>query len=115
MTAEKSDLMFADSALLKTQADGTFSIDTRETSKFKSQRVLNKWQVHVEISATPSAGSLTLAVKSQGATAYQDLSGTIDLVNGPYIKTFEVVADSIQVTPSGFDADKTYSVYFTAV
>jgi hypothetical protein len=66
--------------------------------------------VAVVVSATPAAGTLTVAIRTPGSTDYVSI-GSIDLVNGPYVVTFEAFADSLQLTPVLFDAAKTYSVY----
>ena len=91
----------------KTQADGAQSIDLLEADSALIH------QLHVEVSATPGAGTLAVAVKTPGATGYITLSGTIDLTNILLYK-IEGLVESIQVTPTGFDADKTYDVYVTS-
>jgi hypothetical protein len=67
-------------------------------------------QIHVEVSATPAAGTLAVAVKTPGAANYITLSGTIDLTDIALFK-IEGLVESIQLTPTGFDGDKTFDVY----
>ncbi|MCK9325578.1 MAG: hypothetical protein M0P69_08760 [Bacteroidales bacterium] len=92
-------------ATSKTQAGGAFvfSIPT-------ALQGLKEHQLQVEVSATPTAGTLSIGVKSVGASEYATLSSTIDLVNGPYLVRFTATAESIRITPNSFDAAKTYNV-----
>lgn len=68
-------------------------------------------QIQVELSATPAAGVLTIGFKTPGASGYVTLTHQIDLVNGPYLYQIYGFIESLQFTPVGFDADKTYSVF----
>lgn len=95
------------SLLTKTQADGaqTVSLGVFDCAKLH--------QIQVSVSSTPAAGTLTVAVKTPGAATYSDLSWDIDLTDLATNSVFQFAgyAESIQFTPSGFDADKTYTVY----
>lgn len=92
--------------LTKTQADGAeaVSIGSFDSSKLH--------QLQVSVSATPTAGTLTVAIKTPGASDYAPLPWTIDLTALATNSVFQFsgFAESIQVTPTGFDGDKTYSV-----
>lgn len=72
-------------------------------------------QVQVEVSATPSAGTLAVAVRSPGATDFVTLDGAFDLTGTELLKTFgPVFAAELRFTPANFDAAKTYSVIVTS-
>jgi len=92
----------------KTQADGAQEI---ELGAYDSARLI---QLQIAVSATPAAGTLAISIKSPGASAYVDLSHTIDLVNGPYLYQIVAFAAAVKITPASFDADKTYDVYLVA-
>lgn len=68
-------------------------------------------QIQVELSATPATGVLTIGLKTPGASGYATLTHQIDLVNGPYLYQIYGFIESLQFTPVGFDAGKTYSVF----
>lgn len=87
----------------KTQADGAVSVSL---SSYDSMML---HQIHVSTSATPAAGTLTVAIKTPGASTYVSLSPTIDLTSISLFQ-FTGYAESIRFTPTGFDGDKTYSV-----
>lgn len=95
------------SILTKTQADGaqTISLDVFDCAKLH--------QIQVSVSATPAAGILTVGVKTPGAATYAALPWTIDLTDLATNSLFQFTgfATSIQITPTGFDGDKTYTVY----
>lgn len=95
------------SILAKTQADGaqTVSLEVFDCAKLH--------QLQVSTSAVPTAGILTVAVKTPGSSTYNDLPWTIDLTDlaTTSVFQFEGFAESIQITPTGFDAAKTYTVY----
>jgi len=86
----------------KTQADGAQTIDLAGYER------ANKHQVQVDVSATPTAGTMDISIRTPGATGYVSL-GTIDLVSGPLAVQFEGYADSIRLTPVSYDAAKTYN------
>lgn len=92
--------------LTKTQADGAQAV----TLGTFDAAMLH--QIQVKTSATPTAGILTVAIKTPGADDYAALTWTIDLTALATQSVFQFVgfAEAIRVTPSGFDADKTYSV-----
>lgn len=92
-----------------TQADGAQEIDLKEHNRFSVQ------QLQIEVSAQPSAGTLTIAIKTPGANIYCNLDDTVDMTaltatEGISIR-IDAFAENIKVTPTGFDADKTYNVY----
>lgn len=87
----------------RSQADGAFSLDTSLTEK-------TRYQIQVEVSATPAAGTLAVGVKTPGAAGFASV-GTIDLTQAPLAVRLEAKAEAIQFTPSSFDAGKTFSVY----
>jgi hypothetical protein len=91
----------------KTQADGaqTVSLGVFDEAQLH--------QIHVSTSSTPAAGTLTVAIRTPGASTYITLSPTIDLTS-PALFQFWGFADSIQLTPASFDGDKTYSVVITS-
>lgn len=98
----------------KTQADGVFTIDTGPTQVYK-QDILWHYQVQIVVPDTTTAGTLQLAIKSPDAAEYTDLVDVIDLVNGPLSVTFDAVAESLQFTPSSFQAEGgDYDVNVTA-
>ena len=91
-------------ALTKTQANGAQTFDLTGYER------ADKHQIQLDVSATPSAGTMSVAIRTPGASDYVTL-GTIDMVNGPLAAQWVGYADSIKLTPASFDADKTYSAY----
>lgn len=87
----------------KAQGDGaqTFTVDVYHS----------RHQLQFEPSAAPSNGTMTFAVRTPGATAYQTLDFTMDLTGSAL--TYEVSGnfDRILATPASFDAAKTYSLH----
>lgn len=73
------------------------------------------WQVQIVPSATPSVGTMAVAVKTPGASGYSTLTTTIDMTGTELLVSFDAAAESIRLTPTGFDADKTYSAYLAAI
>lgn len=96
-------MIYKSTLLTKTQADGAVSVSLGAFDK------AHRHQIQVETSATPAAGTLTVAVKTPGASTYTTLSPTISLVS-PTIYTITGYVSDIQFTPASFDGDKTYSV-----
>ena len=90
--------------LTKTLADGAQTIDV---SGYERNRV---WQIQIEVSATPTAGTLAIGARTPGASSHVSI-GTVDLTAAPAIVDFTGFADSFQLTPASLDADKTYSAY----
>lgn len=99
--------LHTDSLTAKTQANGAQTISVEG---FES---LRHYQIQAAVSATPSDGTLAVAIRTPGASEYTTL-GTIDLVNGPLTVQFEAFCDSIQLTPTSFDAEKTYSIFLVS-
>ena len=79
----------------KTQAGGAFTITVSPDAV--------EHQISVDITGSPTAGTLTVAARPPGGSAYQSVNGVIDLVNGPLINTLFGHFDSLQFTPSGYD------------
>jgi hypothetical protein len=92
--------------LTKTQADGaqTVSIGNFDNAKLH--------QIQVSTSATPAAGTLTVAIKTPGSDSFATLPWTIDLTALATTAVFQFTgfANQIRFTPTSFDADKTYTV-----
>lgn len=88
----------------KTQADGAQTVSLEAFDDALTH------QLHTEVSATPTAGTLTVSIKTYGASGFVDLTDTIDLTSIAVMQ-FTGYATEIQITPTGFDADKTYSIY----
>ena len=88
----------------KTQANGAFVIEMGNAAQ-----TANFHQIKASYSAAPSAGTLAIEGQAIGENSF-DALGTIDLVSGPLIYTFNGHYDYLQVTPTGFDADKDYSI-----
>ena len=68
-------------------------------------------QLQISPSATPSAGTITVSILTPGASDYIVLDGTIDMTGSDLITTFDCFAESVRITPAGFDADKTYDAF----
>lgn len=101
--------LFREEALSKSQADGSFTIALGASDFFC------RHQIQVEVSATPSAGTLAVAVRSTNATEFVALDGSFDLTGSELLKIFgPCFAAEIRFTPSGFDTGKTYNVIVTS-
>ena len=99
--------LFNDKITGKTQADGAQIISLGSNDRFREH------QLQIEVSAQPAAGSLAVAVKTPGANVFSHID-SIDLTaitatNGKIWQP-KFFACEIKFTPTGFDADKTYSV-----
>lgn len=97
----------------KTQEDGAQDIDV-SASLYLGIGAKRYWQVQVSPSAVPTGGELEVSVKAPGADGYQALDTAIDLTGSDLLLSFVAIAESIRITPSDFDADKTYSVFLAA-
>jgi hypothetical protein len=95
-------------ATLKTLADGAQVLGNR------GYEYLPHHQIQVEVSAQPAAGTLAVEYKTPGATEYVAASGSpIDLTalnKAAAWRLDNVFIEAFRFTPSGLDADKTYSV-----
>lgn len=92
---------------LKTQADGAWTALVDDGLLYH--------QIQVEVSATPSTGTLAVAVRATGAVAFVTLDGTFDLTSANLVKTFgPMFIAEIKFTPANFDAGKTYNVSITS-
>ncbi len=93
----------------RTQAGGPIVVE------LGSQDYLGYHQIQVEVSATPTGGTLAVGVRSFGSEEYVDLDGTIDLTGTELLKTFgPLFASHIRITPTSFDGDKTFNVIVTS-
>lgn len=100
--------IFTGSVVDKAQADGAQVISLGADDKYREH------QIQLEVSAVPDAGSLDVAIKTPGATAFKTIE-TIDMTDiNDHLKQFKYYASQIQFTPTGFDAAKTYSVYMAS-
>lgn len=90
-----------------TQADGAQTFTLRANNKF------TRHQLHIEVSAQPAGGTLAISVKSPGASVASTLSSTVDMTaitaTNAEIVDIDVAAEEITITPTLFDADKTYN------
>ena len=90
------DYLFTGSVEDAAQADGAQTISLEGADRFREH------QIQVEVSATPSAGTLTVAFRTPGASEYVDV-GTIDLTDSEdYLQYVTGFADSMQFTPASF-------------
>lgn len=100
--------IFTGSVTGKTQANGAQTISLGADDCFREH------QVQLEVSAQPAAGSLDVAVKTPGSNLFATVA-TIDMTTATatlaIVTQFTRYASQIRLTPTGFDADKTYSVY----
>lgn len=88
----------------KTQAGGA------QTVGLAGYERAGRHQIQVDVSETPTAGTMTIEIKTPGASDYVEI-GEIDLVNGPLAAVFDGHVDAIRLTPVLFDADKTYTAH----
>ena len=87
------------------QADGPRTIALEAADRFREH------QVQLEVSAVPAAGSLDISIRTPGASQFASI-GEIDMTDSAnYLMQFTGFASDIRVSPDGFDADKTYSVF----
>ena len=86
---------------------GLLQSDGAQTFDLSGFEVAYHHQIQVVPSSTPTAGDLVVSVRTPGATAYVNI-GTIDMTGTDLISVFDVYADSVKITPSSFDGDKTY-------
>ena len=94
-------------------AAGTFILYD-QTGTFVAENL--NWGTHLNVatiagnSSAPSAGTLTVGVKTPEAEDFVDLTHTIDMVNGPYLYQFSGFASDIRVTPASFTAQNAYTI-----
>jgi hypothetical protein len=86
----------------KSQADGAQTIDLTGYERAKIK------QVQIDVATPPTAGTMDVSIRTPGASGYVSL-GSINLVTGPLAVMFDGYCDSIRLTPSSFDAAKTYN------
>ena len=102
--------IFGASITDKSQADGPQTITLGANDKFRQH------QLQVELSATPTGGTLDVAIKTPGASQFFTLtSKQIDLTSTSLLITFgPYFASEIRLTPTSLDADKTYSAFLVS-
>ncbi len=88
----------------KTQADGTQTIDLTGYERAKVK------QIQIDVPTPPTAGTMDVSIQTPGASGYVSL-GNINLVSGPRSVMFEGYCDSIRLTPSDYDATRTYNAF----
>jgi len=95
----------------KAQSDGaqTFSLLENEFTIH---------QLQIDVSAAPATGTMAIAIKTPGASVFSALDSTVDLTalsatNGKIIE-IEAAAEAIKITPTSFEADKTYNAYLVS-
>jgi len=87
----------------KSQADGHQIVTPADRSA-------RSHQIQLDVSGPPSGGVLGVEVRTAGASGYVSI-GSIDMTDSSeYVQQFTGFADSIRLTPVGFDAGLTYSV-----
>jgi hypothetical protein len=86
----------------KSQADGAQTIDLTGYERAKIK------QVQIDVATPPAAGTMDVSIRTPGASGYVSL-GSINIVSGPLAVMFDGYCDSIRLTPSSFDAAKTYN------
>ena len=88
----------------KTQADGAFTVSPYAAGFVPPLTTA----IGVETSATPTAGTLLVEYRMNGMTKYK----TADVINlvAPVDILLTGYAFDFRFTPTGFDADKTYTV-----
>lgn len=105
----------------KAQADGAQTITFDQTLGEQLKYHQHQIQVTVfnasDVATAPTAGSLTITVKSPGAEEFESIdSGVIDLTSRDnWLQTLDGNALALQFTPTGLDADKTYSVAINSI
>ncbi len=71
-------------------------------------------QIQIEVSAQPSVGTLKIEYKTPGASEYIEVSGSpVDLTalnKAAAFRLDNVFVEAYRFTPTGLDADKTYTV-----
>lgn len=95
-------------ALLKAQTDGAQILGNT------GSEYLPHHQIQVEVSAQPAAGTLAIEYKTPGATEYVPVTGSpvalTALNKAAAYRIDNVFIGSFRFTPTGLDADKTWSV-----
>ena len=88
----------------KTQANGVFTVSPYAAGRVPPYSTT----VAIECSATPTAGTLLVEYRCPGMTTWKNFM-TISLAT-PTDPTINGYAYEFRFTPTGFDADKSYSV-----
>lgn len=95
----------------KTQSDGAFTVE------LGSGDWASRHQIQVELSKTPSSGSLKVEIRSPRATKFMELGNSpIDLTSSDLIKVISGYAfvSEFRFTPSSLDTGVTYNVIVTS-
>ena len=91
----------------------TFILDTDSDDTVVAQdtRSFEKLDFYIDVSATPSAGTMAVSVRPRGGSTYRTLPTSVNLVGGPRDYSISAIGiDAVKFTPSSFDAGKTYDV-----
>ena len=96
-----------------TQAGGAVTLNVQKEAGF--------YQIYISTSATPATGTLAIAYSCPGSDAFTPLldSGgnalTINMAAPQPIIVEDVCIERIRVTPTAFDADKTYNLHVLTI
>ena len=92
-----------------TQAAGAVTLEVQQAAGF--------YQIYVETSATPTAGTLAISYACEDSNTFmplldaEEVAITVNLVAPQPVVVEGVFIDRFKFTPTGFDADKTYKVF----
>jgi len=101
-------LIFSAAVINKMQLGGPQTISLEGADRYREH------QLQLQVSATPTGGTLDVAIRSPGAAAFASI-GSIDMTDPTkYVLQFTAFMAELKLTPSGFDVLKTYSVYLTS-
>ena len=83
----------------------------------QNQHLQHQITIEIVLTATgaahvPDAGTLQIAYKPPGATAYENFSGTQDLTAAPLTVTKEGSYESLRFTPANLDANCSFRVRY---
>lgn len=96
-----------------TQAMGAYTQVVQKEAGF--------YQIYISTSATASAGTLAISYACPGSDFFMpllDSTGnplTINMASPQPVVVEDVYIEQIRVTPTGFDADKTYNLYVLTI
>ena len=90
-----------------------------QTFTLGENNIYKKHQLQIEVSSQPSAGTLAIAIKTPGASVNSTLDSSVDMTvltaTNAKIIDIDAMAETITITPSSFDVDKTYNLYLTSI
>ena len=83
----------------------------------QNQHLQHQITIEIVLTATgaahvPDAGTLQIAYKTPGATAYENFSGTQDLAAAPLTVTKEGSYASLRFTPANLDANCSFQIRY---